>query len=222
MRVGKRVHQEDFVAIFQRHLHVEERGLHQSLSVVERYTNTSGFTIIVEQPTSEAFAIPNRLRAQLGVAIALALLAMLVVGYVWGHRFIAPILNLTRATQGLAAGRLDERVPVDSADELGQLGNAFNNMAGRLVELQENIRKNERQATFGRIAVGLVHDLSHPIMNIGNSCKLMVKMFDDSVYRHGFLGQPGECIHAAVVSANARRTTAGARKPSRSINHCWL
>ena len=24
------------------------------------------------------------------------------------------------------------------------------------------------------------------------------------------------------VSANARRTTAGARKPSRSINHCWL
>ena len=25
------------------------------------------------------------------------------------------------------------------------------------------------------------------------------------MYRHGFLGQPGECIHAAVVSANARR-----------------
>ena len=45
---------------------------------------------------------------------------------------------------------------------------------------------------------------------------------ESGVYRHGFLGQPGECIHAAVVSANARRTTAGARKPSRSINHCWL
>ena len=144
------------------------------------------WTIVVEQPTSEAFAIPDRLQTQLGVAITLALLAMLVVGYVWGHRFIAPILNLTRATQGLAAGRLDERVKVDSADELGQLGNAFNDMAGRLVELQEDIRKNERQATFGRIAVGLVHDLSHPIMNIGNSCKLMVKMFDDSEYRESF------------------------------------
>ena len=48
------------------------------------------------------------------------------------------------------------------------------------------------------------------------------QMFMSVVYRHGFLGQPGECIHAAVVSANARRTTAGARKPSRSINHCWL
>ena len=144
------------------------------------------WTIIVEQPTSEAFAIPDRLRAQLVVAIALALLAMLVVGYVWGHRFIAPILNLTRATGALAAGRLDERVPVDSTDELGQLGDAFNNMAGRLVELQEDVRKNERQAMFGRIAVGLVHDLSHPIQNIGNSCKLMVKMFDDAEYRNSF------------------------------------
>ena len=42
------------------------------------------------------------------------------------------------------------------------------------------------------------------------------------MYRHGFLGQPGESNHAAGVSANSRRTTAGARKPRRSISHCWL
>jgi signal transduction histidine kinase len=39
---------------------------------------------------------------------------------------------------------------------------------------------------FGRIAAGLVHDLSHPIQNIGNSCKLIVKMFDDHEYRESF------------------------------------
>jgi len=59
-------------------------------------------------------------------------------------------------------------------------------MADRLVELQENVRKTERQAVFGRVAVGLVHDLSHPIQNIGNSCKLIVKMFDDIEYRESF------------------------------------
>ena len=53
----------------------------------------------------------------------------------------------------------------------------------RLVELQDDVRKKERQAMFGRIAIGLVHDLSHPIQNIGNSCKLIVKMFDDHEYR---------------------------------------
>ena len=39
---------------------------------------------------------------------------------------------------------------------------------------------------FGRIAAGLVHDLSHPIQNIGNSCKLIVQMFDDVEYRETF------------------------------------
>jgi signal transduction histidine kinase len=144
------------------------------------------WTVIVEQPQSEAFAIPIALQRQLGIAITLALLAMLAVGYFWGRSFINPILALTRGTRALAAGRLDERVVVGTTDELGQLGDAFNNMADRLVELQEDVRKKERQAVFGRVAVGLVHDLSHPIQNIGNSCKLIVKMFDDIDYRESF------------------------------------
>ena len=37
------------------------------------------------------------------------------------------------------------------------------------------------------------------------------------MYRHGFLDSRVSVFHAAGVSANARRTTAGARKPSRSI-----
>jgi signal transduction histidine kinase len=144
------------------------------------------WTVIVEQPVTEAFAIALSLQRQLVIAITIALFAMLTVGYFWGRSFINPILALTRGTRALAAGHLEERVTVQSSDELGQLGNAFNNMADRLVELQEDVRKKERQAMFGRIAVGLVHDLSHPIQNIGNSCKLIVKMFDDQEYRESF------------------------------------
>ena len=153
---------------------------------VASHLQTLDWMVIVEQPLSEAFAIPNTLQRQLVVAIAVALLAMLATGYVQGRRFIDPILRLTRGTKALAEGRLDERVPVDTTDELGQLGLAFNNMADKLVELQEDVRKKERVAMFGRIAIGLVHDLSHPIQNIGNSCKLIVKMFDDVEYRASF------------------------------------
>jgi signal transduction histidine kinase len=145
-----------------------------------------GWTVIVEQPIAEAFAISIASQRQLIVAIALALMAMLTLGYIWGRQFIDPILRLTRGTKALAEGRLDERVAITSNDELGQLGSAFNNMADRLVELQEDVRKKERQAMFGRISVGLVHDLSHPIQNIGNSCKLIIKMWDDHEYRESF------------------------------------
>jgi signal transduction histidine kinase len=148
--------------------------------------STLGWTVIVEQPTREAFAISSALQAQLFVAITVALFAMLLVGSVWGRRFIEPILRLTRGTRELAAGQLDTRVAVTSSDELGQLGTAFNTMADRLVELQEDVRKKERHAMFGRIAIGLVHDLSHPIQNMGNSCKLILKMWDDEEYRESF------------------------------------
>ncbi len=153
---------------------------------VAAHLQTLDWMVIVEQPLAEAFAIPIRLQQQLVIAITVALLAMMAAGYIWGRHFINPILRLTRSTRALAEGRLDERVVVDSTDEIGELGLAFNNMADRLVELQEDVRKKERQAMFGRIAIGLVHDLSHPIQNIGNSCKLIVKMFDDLEYRESF------------------------------------
>ena len=72
-------------------------------------------------------------------------------------------------------GQLDERVTSRRGDEFKQLGDAFNTMADKLVELQEDVKKQERQAMFGRMAAGLVHDLSHPVQNIGNSCKLIVR-----------------------------------------------
>ncbi|HEV3485855.1 MAG TPA: cache domain-containing protein, partial [Vicinamibacterales bacterium] len=144
------------------------------------------WTVIVEQPTSEAYATTAVLRRQLLMAIAVALLVTVVVGWVWGRAFITRIFALTRATQALAEGRMDERVALGGHDEIRQLADAFNSMADRLVELQEDVRKQERQAMFGRIAAGLVHDLSHPIQNIGNSCKLIQKMFDDLEYRDTF------------------------------------
>ena len=111
---------------------------------------------------------------------------MLSIGYFWGRSFIDPILRLTRGTRALAEGHLEERVAVDSKDELGQLGTAFNNMADKLVELQDDVRKKERQAMFGRVSIGLVHDLSTPIQNVGNACKMITMLFDDLEYRETF------------------------------------
>jgi signal transduction histidine kinase len=144
------------------------------------------WTVIIEQPRTEALAVALRLERQLTVAISIALLATVVAGSWWGRSFIRRIFALTTATEALAAGRMDARVTLTGTDEIAQLGTRFNAMANRLVELQEEIRKQERQAMFGRIAAGLVHDLSHPIQNIGNSCKLIQRIFNDAEYRATF------------------------------------
>ena len=148
--------------------------------------NQPPWLVIVEQPRDEAMATAMKIQRLLLAAIALALLGTIVLGYAWGRTFIQRIFALTRVTRSIADGHLDARVAISGQDEIRELGDAFNSMADRLVELQENIRKQERQVMFGRIAAGLVHDLSHPIQNIGNSCKLILKMWEDAEYRDTF------------------------------------
>jgi signal transduction histidine kinase len=156
----------------------DEDGREQ-LGVAARI-DTLGWTVIVEQPTDEAYASATRLQRQLMVAAALALLLMIGAGFVFGHRFIAPIFALQRGTQALSEGKLETRVAIQSADEFGQLGASFNSMADRLVELQENVKRQERQAMFGRVVAGLFHDLNHPIQNIGNNARLLLREDLDS------------------------------------------
>ena len=145
-----------------------------------------GWKVVVEQPTSEAFALAVRLERFLVLTIGLALLATLAIASLWGRTFLRPITALTRGTRALAAGRFDERVAIEGRGEFAQLGDAFNLMADHLVTLQAEAVKQERQATFGRIAAGLVHDIAHPVQNIGNNCKLMLKMYDDPDIREQF------------------------------------
>jgi len=145
-----------------------------------------GWTVMVEQPRGEAYALADQLTRQLVLVIALALGVAMSVGYFMGRSFIRPIFELMRGTNAVAEGHLDERVTITSRDEFKQLGDSFNSMADKLVELTEDVRKKERQAMFGRMAAGLVHDLSHPVQNIGNSCKLIVRVFDDPEYRQTF------------------------------------
>jgi signal transduction histidine kinase len=145
-----------------------------------------GWTVVVEQPTGEAYATAAALQKQLLIAIGLALLLMVGVGLRFGRRFIAPIFALKGATEAVAGGDLDFRVTITTGDEFSDLGNAFNSMANRLVELQEDVKRQERQAMFGRIAAGLVHDLSHPIQNIGNSTRLLMRDDVDAESREMF------------------------------------
>jgi signal transduction histidine kinase len=142
--------------------------------------------LLLEQPTDEAFAASRRLSTTLLLFVALALLGNIAIGIAFGRSLLRPISDLLTGIDAIGRGRLDERVRITRDDEFRQLGDAFNAMADRLGSLQQAAIRQERQAMFGRIAAGLVHDLSHPIQNINNNCKLIVQMYDDAEYRQNF------------------------------------
>ena len=124
-------------------------------------------------------------------------------------RSSGPSRELIRGTEAIADGHLDERVRIRSTSELGRLGDAFNRMADRLRELQEDVRKQERHAMFGRVAAGLVHDLSHPFKNIQNNCRLVA----EDARRRGVPGavQAHDRPRVRARSSGCSRTSATSR-----------
>jgi len=153
---------------------------------VARPVTSLGWRIIVEQRAVEAFRLSTRLERFLLLTVVTGLALTMFIAVVWGRSFVRPLDALMRGTRSLADGRLQERVHIAGEDEFAELGRAFNSMAERLVTLQSEAVRQERQATFGRIAAGLVHDLAHPIQNIGNNCRLMLQLYEDPEYRKDF------------------------------------
>ena len=101
---------QDAIPVSQEY--TDEDG-HSQLGVAARIAQL-GWTVIVEQPTREAYANAAVLQRQLAIAISIAALGMITVGYLFGRSFINPILTLQRGTHDIAAGQLDARVSIRS------------------------------------------------------------------------------------------------------------
>jgi len=146
-----------------------------------------GWMAIVEQPSGEAYFLVHRMTWQLIILATVFVISMCVIGYFGGKwQVLEPIKALIRGTRAVSSGNLQYRVPENRGDEFGELAKSFNQMTGDLMLMQDNIRRNERMAMFGRIASGLVHDLKHPVKSIENASRLMNRMYEDPDYRKTF------------------------------------
>jgi two-component system sensor histidine kinase BaeS len=83
------------------------------------------------------------------LAVALSFLLM--------RRVLAPLSRMTVITREISAGNFGARVPVGSQDEVGQLAQAFNQMAASL-EAIERLRRT--------LMIDVAHELRTPLTNI--------------------------------------------------------
>jgi len=141
-----------------------------------------------------------------GLSFGFILIAALAVGF-FVHRLVyVPLRDLESGARRLASGRLDQDIPVRSADEFGRLAASFNAMMAALrdsrTELQrwahtleqkvqdrtqelrraqaETVR-GEKLASVGLLASGVAHELNNPLTGILTFSHLLrQKMPDDS------------------------------------------
>ena len=93
-----------------------------------------GWHVLFEQPTSQALAPIWDQLLRIALLIALGLAVAILAGTVLARRMLIPITALRTGANRLGAGDFSQRIDVHTADELEELANTFNSMAGQLAE----------------------------------------------------------------------------------------
>jgi len=102
-----------------------------------------------------------------------------------------PVQRLVQHTAQVSAGNMDARIPITSADELGDLAEAINDMTGSLGKAQEELKvwadnlehkveersqeirqmqaqlnRSEKLASLGNLVAGIAHEINNPLSGI--------------------------------------------------------
>jgi signal transduction histidine kinase len=116
--------------------------------------------------------------AGLYTRIVLLWLLAITVGfcltYLLARRIVEPVLLLDRAAAEVARQNYAIEVEVKSEDEMGRLAHTFNNMCASIRQAREDLIRQERISTIGRLSGSIVHDLRNPLAAIYGGAEMLV------------------------------------------------
>lgn len=145
---------------------------------------------IRQQPLGQLFILRSfeaarqsiaTLRRDIVVLWISALIAALLVTYFVARRIMRPVAELDRAAAEIARQNYGYRVDVQSGDELGRLAGTFNGMCESIQQAREELTRQERISTIGRLSTSIVHDLRNPLAAIYAGAEML---FDGNLPMH--------------------------------------
>jgi two-component system, OmpR family, sensor kinase len=141
--------------------------------------------IVYSAPVSDIVHNVAIVRHEILVAGGIALLLALIGSYVVARELAQRVKRLELAAEQIAAGEFSHPIPVDSADEFGQLAIAFNQMQEQLGQLELARKKFIATAS---------HELRTPIFSLGGFVELLEDEDLDIETRRRFLEQVKEQV----------------------------
>jgi len=115
-----------------------------------------GWTVVVEQPLSEAFGPIYAALWRTGSLLLAGAILTGLLAYALARRMTQPIRQLEEGTERIGAGQFDHRIEIRTGDELQRLADSFNAMAAGLAVSQE---RQERIAKLKRFLAPQVAEL---------------------------------------------------------------
>jgi signal transduction histidine kinase len=151
--------------------------------VVEYARFETPLTDIMDRPVGKICILRSFEGAQQRIAslytnIVLLWLCAMTVGfaltYILARRIVEPVEQLDRAAAEVARQNYAIEVPVRGEDELGRLARTFNTMCASIRQAREDLIRQERISTIGRLSGSIVHDLRNPLAAIYGGAEMLV------------------------------------------------
>ena len=180
---------------------VEVGGVAQRGLATSPLADPAGVQLVALTPQHAIDVAARTAEMRLAAVLLGSLLVFVVVIFLLGRSVVTTLRRLADAADGIADGRLDERVEVRGHDEFAQLGRAFNRMAAqlqqRVSELRtERRRSHEATARFGQ-ALGATHDptqllqvVAETVVEATGATGAVVRTRTGEVFEVGVPGQP--------------------------------
>src|SRR5574338_588517 len=116
--------------------------------------------------------------------VVFALVAILTVGLVIGYfvrKWVSlPVNDLLGGTQQVSAGNLNYAIKDLGEDEIGKLGQSFNNMTKKLSEARMQLFQSDKMASLGRLAAGVAHEINNPLTGVLTYSSFLQKRTKDN------------------------------------------
>lgn len=103
-----------------------------------------------------------------------SLVIALALTWLLGRKILGPVERLDRAAAEFARGNFKHQVEIESGDEIGRLAATFNAMGASIQSARQELIRQERIATIGRLATSIVHDLRNPLAAIYGGAEMLV------------------------------------------------
>ncbi len=106
-----------------------------------------GWIVFFEQPTAQALAPIRDQLLRGALLIGLGLVVAILAGTYLARRMLIPVTALSTGARRLGAGDFSHRIDVTTGDELEELADQFNNMAGQLAETYSGLESKVEERT---------------------------------------------------------------------------
>ena len=125
-----------------------------------------GPELILAYSHRDQIVLQQKLMSILLIIGGVGLILVYIVSYIVGLQMTKPINQLAAGAAEIASGNLEQRVAIQSRDEIGRLAGAFNQMAAALKTSLERRLAAERLAAWGDVARYVTHEIKNPLFPI--------------------------------------------------------